>query len=282
MKKLLVSTDFSGNAYNALVYATRLFKNKRCKFLLLHSFENEISTLTSRVDIGKRAGFFEKLEKDSQKQLATLEASIKEETKTSDFIFEGISTSTALYKKINAMVASEDIDMVIMGTKGSTAANDIFLGSNTLQLIKKLKGSPLLIIPQDQVFTPPKIIAFPTGFNHGYDESVLRAFKLVTSSFNPTVKILHIKNDEALTDSQKKNFKNLSKLLKDINSETHWIPKTTSKTQIISDFVQEFKVDILLMIFYKKNLLKRLTRERVIKKTAFRTIVPLIIIPNII
>src|SRR5690625_1264734 len=37
MKKILLPTDFSKNAYNAIAYAVQLFKEEQCTFYLLHT-----------------------------------------------------------------------------------------------------------------------------------------------------------------------------------------------------------------------------------------------------
>ena len=38
MKKILLPTDFSDNAWNAIVYALKLYKNQKCKFVLLNTY----------------------------------------------------------------------------------------------------------------------------------------------------------------------------------------------------------------------------------------------------
>ena len=38
MKKILIPTDFSDNAYGALAYAAQLYAEEDCTFFLLHSY----------------------------------------------------------------------------------------------------------------------------------------------------------------------------------------------------------------------------------------------------
>ena len=78
------------------------------------------------------------------------------------------------------------------------------------------------------------------------------------------------------------NFKNLTKLLRDTENEIYWIPKSSNKAQLIHEFILEFNVDILMMVFYKNNFFKRLTHEHVIKKTAFQAVIPLMVIPDLV
>ena len=53
MKKILIPTDFSKNSSDALFYAEKLYGGKSVEFVVVYSFESEVSSLTSRVDIGK-------------------------------------------------------------------------------------------------------------------------------------------------------------------------------------------------------------------------------------
>ena len=38
MKRIILPTDFSQNAYNAICYAIRLFKEVECTFYLVHTY----------------------------------------------------------------------------------------------------------------------------------------------------------------------------------------------------------------------------------------------------
>ena len=38
MKRILLPTDFSENAFNAIVYAVQLFKDEKCTFFLLNTY----------------------------------------------------------------------------------------------------------------------------------------------------------------------------------------------------------------------------------------------------
>ncbi|WP_281542184.1 universal stress protein [Maribacter aestuarii] len=44
MKNILIPTDFSENAWNAIVYALKLFKDEECKFYLLNTYTPAIAS----------------------------------------------------------------------------------------------------------------------------------------------------------------------------------------------------------------------------------------------
>lgn len=280
MRKILVPTDFSTTAYGALMYVTQLFQKEKSCFYLLNSFESEMSMTTSRVDIGKREQVYDKLLEDSKTKLNELRQSIINDTESFDHCFECISSSVLLSREINNIVKKKEIELVVMGTNGVTGTSEIFLGSNSLQVIRKIKESPLLVVPQDFNFTPPKRMLFPTDFKNNYNTLVSNTIISIVSLFKSKLDILHIREDLSLEETQKRHLKILKVRLESIENEVYWVSKDSKKTQIINRFIEEYQVDLLLMLFNKKNLLMRLIREPVIKKKVLNLSIPFLVIPT--
>ncbi|HER39641.1 MAG TPA: universal stress protein, partial [Salinimicrobium catena] len=42
MRKIIIPTDFSENAFNALKFAAELFKYERSDFFILHAYADEV------------------------------------------------------------------------------------------------------------------------------------------------------------------------------------------------------------------------------------------------
>ena len=55
MRKILIPTDFSENALNAIKYALELFKYERSEFIIMHAFADEVYAegIEARVDLAK-------------------------------------------------------------------------------------------------------------------------------------------------------------------------------------------------------------------------------------
>ena len=94
--------------------------------------------------------------------------------------FEIILSSENLVDAINRTIKTHNINMVVMGTKGASKAKEIFFGSNTVKVIKKIKNCPILIVPDEFNFVEPKQIAFPTDYNRLYDDKVLNPLKNIS------------------------------------------------------------------------------------------------------
>ncbi len=146
MKRILVPTDFSNNAYNALYYATRLFKNDACQFYILNTCDVEIPVLTSIIDTTHGD---EQLRKESKEKLTETFHSIVRDTEDFNHFFETISTTKKLPEVIEETVMNKGIDLIVMGTKGATGAKGFFMGSNTSNIIQKIKCCPVLAVPDE-------------------------------------------------------------------------------------------------------------------------------------
>ncbi len=146
MKQILVPTDFSDNAYNALYYATRLFKNEACRFYILNTCDIETPVLTSIVDTSYAD---QQLSKESNEKLTETFHSIVRDTEDFDHSFEIISSTKKLLETIEDTVKDKGIDLIIMGTKGATGAKGFFIGSNTSNIIQRIKCCPVLAVPEE-------------------------------------------------------------------------------------------------------------------------------------
>ncbi len=141
MKKILVPTDFSDNAYSALYYATRLFKNEPCRFYILNTLDPDSVLVTSKKD--------HQLVNESKERLTEVFHTIVRDTEDFDHSFEIISTTEKLLDTIEETVKNKGIDIIVMGTKGATGAKGLFIGSNTANIIQKIKCCPVLAVPDE-------------------------------------------------------------------------------------------------------------------------------------
>ncbi len=275
MKKILLPTDFSENAWSAIMYALKLYANEHCTFYLLNSAKLASSRISS---------FSNKLlatiRDNAKKDLLDLKTKLKETHTNTNHEFEIILNIGDLDDAVETAIERYEIDIVIMGTKGATGAKEIFFGSNTTNIIKKVKNCPLLMIPDNYEFSVPKQIAFPTNFNRNCDAKELHYLKRLADVHNSKIRVVHITENEKLTEIQENNFTVLKQYLINHEHSFHWIPDYTSKAEVITNFVNELDIDILAMINYSHSFMERITREPVIKKIGFHPTIPFLVIPE--
>ncbi len=148
MKKIILPTDFSYNAYNAICYTMNLLKDEEVTFYLLNTYTPAIYQTEYLLHSPGQIGLGDIYQSDSLNQLEELKKQLEKEFKNPKHTIIPHSAFNILVDEVSAMVASEEADLVIMGTQGATGAKEIFLGTHTVHVIKKAT-CPVIAIPTD-------------------------------------------------------------------------------------------------------------------------------------
>ncbi|GHC62051.1 universal stress protein [Ulvibacter litoralis] len=280
MKTILIPTDFSNNAYCALYYAAKLFQDQKIKFIIYHSFEDQVTNLTSRIDIGKTEAVVEELYETYESKCNEVKHKIVLDTENPNHTYEVIATSLSLSRATNKLIEKENAFYVVMGSKGATEMASVFMGSNTLSLISSIKKAALLIIPKELDYKPIDVLGFATGFKRSYTKKELAPLMYIAALNKASVKVLHIHKEERLTDAQQANFEHLLELLEEYTVESNWLSEDIDNYEAISSHLTEENVDMLAMIYYKHNAIVRFFREATVKNIAKYTQSPFLVLPK--
>lgn len=271
---ILIPTDYSENARNAALYAIRLYADKACVYYFLHAW--------SFVNTGSRTyiapDYIDRIKDISKNQLIAIREQAKAGAINKDHEFKSIFTTDPLTDAITTAIGQHKIELLIMGTKGATGAQEFLFGSNAVNVIMKVKSCPVLLVPKDHEFEIPRKIGFPTGFLRTYGEELL-AIKKLTALHNASLNILHINSIESLTETQRTNFNILKEYFKHMPHTFFWKFDYTKKEQAIKDFIEENAINVLTMINYKHGFIEDLIKEPVIKKLGYHTEIPFMVLP---
>ena len=275
MKNILVPTDFSNTAYNALFHATKLMEGKPCNFYILNVY-NGFTPIQKRIP-GKEES--ELRQEESSEGLKSVCHRIRLDDAEGQHNFEIHSKRGNLLNEISNIFDQEEIDLIVMGNKGRSEIEAIFMGSNTLDVITKFKQCPILVIPKEIDFKPLKKIAFVTDYKRSYDAGLLRPLIFMAECYQSKIHIMHVNEEEKLDKHQTANKNLLMEYFSPFSYVFHWMPLFKSKTTAINVFLDELPVDILVMVNYEHSFLERMTREPVIKRIGFNNTIPFLVIP---
>jgi len=280
MKHILTTTDFSNNAYNALFYATQLLRNRTCTFYILNTYEEHTPLVSKRIPTGKGHGLLDQLSDESEEGLKTTLHRIVLDNANTNHMFKTISTKGDLVETISKTVVKNNIDLVVMGNKGTTAAKAIFMGSSAVKTIKAMKLCPLLMVPGEIDFEPVKKIAFVTDYKRHFDLNVLSPLLFMASLYNAPVRIIRVLESKSLSKTQKSNREILKQYLDPVDYKVEWMPNFSNKPKTINNFLKNSGTDMLAMINYDKSFLKKLVQGSLVKKVSFNLHIPFLIIPS--
>ncbi|MFS4416510.1 universal stress protein [Maribacter sp. 2307ULW6-5] len=282
MKKILVPTDFSENAWNALCYALYLFREEECTFYLLNTYTPAISNSRFMAASMENGILTNTAHQCSNKGLETLLEKVEQQLPNPKHRFETLSSFSLLVDEVVSSISTYGIDLVVTGTKGASGMEEVFMGSNTVRIIKAVKECPVLAIPAGFDYVKPSEIAFATDFNRFYTKSELAPMLELAKSFRSVIRIVHVQYEiKALTEMQQFNLDMLRKYLKEVEHYVHTVSEVTSVSKTLELFSEELDIHLLAMLNYQHSYVERLTREPIVKRMAFHTKNPLLVIPEL-
>ncbi|MGB5668127.1 MAG: universal stress protein [Maribacter sp.] len=278
MKTILIPTDFSKNAWNTITYAMNFFKDKRCTFYFLHTY----TPAFYRMDYMLGGPEFSAIpDVGVDNSLAGLEKTLEnviEKFHNPKHIYEIISAFNILTDEINELTDKKHIDLIIMGTQGATGAKEIFLGSNTVHVIRKAKV-PILGIPAGYKFRRIEKILFPTDYLTKYKNDELYSAIEIAKMFLTPITVLHVKDEYELTKDQEENKKQLELLLAQIPYEMKEV-RGTRMPKAVFDYIEENDIDLLTMRNRKHSFLERMMTRQNVEQIGFHVKIPFLVIPD--
>jgi nucleotide-binding universal stress UspA family protein len=279
MRKILVPTDFSENAMNALEFAIELFKYDISEFFIMHAYQDEIyaddSLLTSKTldEVTKIVS------KNTNKQLEDILKHIQEISPNPKHTYTTISANAYLMDEADKIVDQENIDIVVMGTKGKTNDRKLTFGSQTLQVLKYVQ-CPVLAIPENYKYTQPKHILFPTNFYVPYKRRELKLLNYLATPYRADINMLYISKSENLTLRQKDNKDFLADVLRD-NTINFATVDNKSITNAIHTYIKEHAIDMVVMVNTRHSFLENILFQSTIDEISLYIDIPFLALQNI-
>ncbi|MFD0797231.1 universal stress protein [Maribacter chungangensis] len=277
MKHILIPTDFSDNAWNAITYGMAWFKKTKCTFYIVHVHP------TTTYSGGEATVFVapkileEQILSESREKIAGVLKTIERLPVNTKHIFKTEVLYGFFTDHLKQVVKDKNIDLIIMGTKGASGLKAVSMGSNTGNVITKVPCA-VLAVPEDATYRRPKEVGFPTDFQLGYDTKVLENIKELVLIHNSALRFLYLSNKEnTLSALQTKN----REFLKDYFSNTECSFHTLTGKKLdeaVQHFVQSRDLDMIVMVAKNLNFLERILFRPTVEKISYHTKVPFLVL----
>ena len=281
MKHILIPTDFSDNATNALQYAVQLMKYEQCTFYVLNTY-TPVSLYTTtiheyhtslNVDLG------ELYQKVAEEKLQKSITEVCELFPNKLHRFEHITSCNLLVEQIKECLDTYPIDFIVMGTQGASGLKEIFLGSQTMHVIKKT-SIPVLCVPSNYTYRSLKDILFTTDYELSMSNKGLSIVKDICTTYTSRLIFLNAYYGVSLDEHQSKTKEALDTYFKG-NAHQFHISDGMDVLEAIEDFQSKHKIDLLVMIHNRHSFFENLLFTPVINKIVHHTKTPFLVIPAI-
>ncbi|WP_026898812.1 universal stress protein [Daejeonella oryzae] len=279
MKNILITTDFSICAANAVDFAVQSAKYLKSNLILIHSFESSGSLYTDYQ--GVNTEFNQSLFLQAEQKLNDLKKEILQQDGIS---VEGYVYKGSLNEALTQAVTEKNIDLIIMGTSGASGIKEKFRGSKTADVMGKCK-IPVMAIPIEYKWKKPEKILM--AINNLLDEEIKLDFLFeIALFFEAQVEVAVFTDDEkdtAITYLENtRKIPRYERMLKEqYHAETltvtHFFGHEFEKT--MKDYIGQNEIDILAMIIHKRKFPDSLFHPSLTKQMAYHTKIPLLSIP---
>ncbi len=278
MKRILLPTDFSDNAYNAIEYAVQFFKEDKVTFYLLNTFTPVSYHSGYLIESPTLYGLEDVAMANSKRDIERIEEKIKKEFSNQNHEFVRLSAFNTFIGEIKDVIDRYSIDLIVMGTKGATGAKEVFIGTHTMYTIKKAK-CPVIAVPSGFEYEEPKEVLFPTDYNLSKSNTYLPLIKEICEKHICRLNILNAYYGVPLNTQQEeiKNF--LDEYFKD-NAHIFHIAEGVDVLEAVEDFQKKYKINLLIMIHNKHSFFENLLFTPVINQIAYHTHIPFLVIPS--
>ncbi len=254
MKHVLLLTDFSDTARNAIIYALEMLKNEKLYFKLVNTYDLEFSGSPYVMQVK------DELAAESLKGL-------KNELRLLHRLFpdsriEIESHFGSLVEVVTREINDYNPDLVVLGNKGESSFERFLLGSNLHEIIKHI-STPLLIVPSGVQFRKPEKIVFATDLNDFKHDAVIKPVRDIVNYFNAELMFVNV-----LDEDKEDRFNAEQKILShfpDIKHSFHYLEGDDVMGRIC-EFVDENQADIVIVIRHNISFFDRMMHPSVTKK----------------
>lgn len=281
MKNILIPTDFSKNAWNALQYAISLFANDRVTFYLLnayhaHYFTTDTLLVPENVEVAHEKA--KTISEEGLKELMIKLAPYKNENHS----FRTLSVYSGTVEAVSEMTRKYKVKLVVMGTMGENDALDKVYGTNAVNVMKKIHRCPVLVIPEHAAYhkSGKKEVVFATNFRDAYKKKSLKYLPEIAKNYSASLRILYIQESEkSLTTEQEENKEWLQEYLKDVSHSFHTLTKIELGAGIHS-FIQSRGSHMLAILNKKHNFFNSIFSGSIIEEIGQKPRIPVLVLQD--
>jgi nucleotide-binding universal stress UspA family protein len=273
MKKFLVPTDFSETSKNAARYAAQMAAEiPGGKVFLIN--------VSDKFTAGSDGSPLNETKKDRRTILLQALGHMGDELRSlaNVEIEYVIEEGSSLVETLERYVRHQGVHMIVMGITGASRLEQLFIGSNTLDMVDA-GVCPVMIIPPDASYKPIKNVLFASDFKEVETTVPVVPVKSVLDLFRASLHIVNVNSEHYvdITDEYKAQRVKLEKILGDYQPEFYFI-RQYDFLDAVSQFTQDKNIDVIVTVPKEHSFLSGLFKTSHTRKLAYHSHVPIIAI----
>ena len=271
MKTIIVPTDFSPTATNALHYAIHLANQVKANLVLTHVYQVPVSYTDAPIVLVS----VEELRKSATARIQKLKEEVEHLVGAQTKIYIEVILGTVVDELENLCNKIKPF-AVVMGTKGDSGVERVLFGSNTLLAIRRLTW-PVICVPPGKTYGKGiKKIGFACDFEKVVDSTPAPAIKAFVKAFGAHLDVLNINPDgKAREEEMPEQSLLIQTMLSELKPAFHFIQHRDIEDGI-NEFAIKNELDLVITIPKKHNLIERIFKETSSKQLIYHGNVPIL------
>lgn len=271
MKTIIVPTDYSPAATNAVNYAADMALAIKADLLLVHIYQIPISV----AEIPLALVSVEDMQKTEDERIALLKADVEHITSGKINISTEARLGSIIDELENISGKTEPF-AIVMGTTGLSAIERTLFGSTTLSVIKHLTW-PVICVPKGKEYGEGiKKIGFACDLQDVEDTTPFEQISHFVKELNAELHILNVEQHEPKSDLPEQTAI-LGTAISTMNPQFHFIDHKDIE-EGINEFAEENNLDLVIAIPKKHKLLEKLFKPSSTKQLVFESHIPVMCI----
>jgi nucleotide-binding universal stress UspA family protein len=272
MKIIIVPVDFSATSTNAAEFAGNLAAFYGAEIWLYHAYQIPIALSEFAYPVVDIAEMQEAAEHELDVLKENTQSKLRREIK----IYTKAEMNL-LQLGLTNLCSELKPDMVVMGLTGKNALTRLIVGSNTIKTIYELTY-PILIVPSKAEFIPVRKIGFACDYRQVVKTTPVALLKKIVTDFHAELHVMNVDhNGSSRNPDREQESYLINELLRDTKAEFHSI-EAGEITDGINWFIDKSKLDWIVVIPKKHNMLEKIFRRSQTKELVFHTHIPILCI----
>ena len=272
MKQILVASDFSISAGNAMEYALSLAKILNMEVCVLHAIHPTEGINNNTYN----AIFIDDYYNNKREALKEWASTFTSKDEYKDVEVTTICGVGFLKNVITRYIDENHVELLVMGVIGSTGISGI-VGSNASMMVSVVK-IPTLIVPLETKFSSSSpLLTLATDYETRLSADDVNALNEMVKAFgSPKMQVLYVAEKSEAKNLQT-NENRLRELIKDTELEFNYINESRPLNGIM-EFIEKNETDILCLVKHHHNIFYRLFNKSTINQVMNKSLKAILIL----
>lgn len=271
INRILVPTDFSTVADNALHFGINLAKKTGGELHIIHVNPVPVADINFPQETYQL--YMDELTKESEERLTKLKNEI---LNPSGLKYKTDSMMGFVTDEVTRYAKEHAIDIIVMGTTGASGLQELLIGSNTASVVGK-SHIPVFVIPPSAKQDQFKHILYTSDYSEPEFPAISRLIYFA-ELYGAKITVIHVKSESDKYFNVEDNFfvKNKTSIAhENISVETI---QNADITDSINEYIDKREADMVVMAKHNRSWFDRIFHRSLSKKMSYHTRVPLLVL----